>query len=213
MPVGGWFSFPKLYGDGFMLIGDSAGTCNGERLKGVHLAIKSGMLAAETLVEAIRKDDYSEATLAAYKTRWDASWLAKEHYKARNFHASFKYAQKMPRWLGWLRQLPWLINGQAIAMITGGRGLVKMVHAHPDHEHMKKLSELTPKEQQEEGKGRLRQQVHLRQGDGGGAGRLAARGRPAAPPARGRHQRVCDQVRRPSTATRARASAPPPCTR
>ena len=48
-----------------MLIGDSAGTCNGERLKGVHLAIKSGMLAAETLVEAIRKDDYSEATLAA----------------------------------------------------------------------------------------------------------------------------------------------------
>ena len=64
MPVGGWFSFPKLYADGMLLIGDSAGTCNGERLKGVHLAIKSGMLAAETLVEAIRKDDFSEATLA-----------------------------------------------------------------------------------------------------------------------------------------------------
>ena len=56
MPVGGYFSFPKLYGDGFMLVGDSAGTCNGERLKGVHLAIKSGMLCAETLIEAVRKD-------------------------------------------------------------------------------------------------------------------------------------------------------------
>jgi electron-transferring-flavoprotein dehydrogenase len=148
MPVGGYFSFPKLYGDGFLLVGDSAGTCNGERLKGVHLAIKSGLMAAETLLDAIRKDDYGEATLSAYKKRWDASWLAKEHYRARNFHASFKFAQKMPQWLGWLRQLPWLINGQALAMLTGGRGLVKMVHAHPDHEHMKKLAQLTPKERQ-----------------------------------------------------------------
>ncbi len=147
MPVGGYFSFPKLYGDGFMLVGDSAGTCNGERLKGVHLAIKSGMLCAETLIEAVRKDDFSEATLASYKERWYASWLAKEHWKARNFHASFKYAQKMPRWLGWLRQLPWIVNGQAFAMITGGRGLVKLVHSHEDHKHMMKLSELTPKEQ------------------------------------------------------------------
>ncbi len=148
MPVGGWFSFPKLYADGMLLVGDSAGTCNGERLKGVHLGIKSGLMAAETLVEAIRKDDYSEATLASYKRRWDASWLAKEHWKARNFHASFKFAQRMPRWLGWLRQLPWIVNGQALAMITGGRGLVKMVHAHPDHQHMKKLSELVPKERE-----------------------------------------------------------------
>ena len=147
MPVGGYFSFPKLFADGMLLIGDSAGTCNGERLKGVHLAIKSGMLAAEALVAAIRKDDFSAPTLAEYARLFETSWLAKEHYKARNFHGSFKYVSKMPRWLGWLRQLPWIINGQAIAMITGGRGLVKQVHTHPDHTHMKKLAELSPKEQ------------------------------------------------------------------
>ena len=146
MPVGGYFSFPKLYADGMLLIGDSAGTCNGERLKGVHLAIKCGMLAAETLVEAIRKDDFSAHTLATYARLFDASWLAREHYKARNFHGSFKYVQKMPRSLGWLRQLPWIINGQALAMITGGRGLLKQVHTHPDHTHMKKLAALSPKE-------------------------------------------------------------------
>ncbi len=147
MPAGGYFSFPKLYADGALLIGDAAGTCNGERLKGVHLAIKSGMLAAETLVEAIRKDDFSSKSLEGYSRLFHGSWLAEEHYKARNFHGSFKYVSKMPRWLGWLRQLPWIVNGQALAMITGGRGLVKQVHTHPDHEHMKKLSELSPKEQ------------------------------------------------------------------
>jgi len=152
MPVGGFFSFPKLYADGMLLIGDSAGTCNGERLKGVHLAIKSGMIAAEALLEAIRKDDFSAQTLSAYATAFDASWLAKEHYKARNFHGSFKYVQKMPRWLGWLRQLPWILNGQAFAMITGGRGLVKQVHTHPDHTHMKKLSELSKKERKKQEK-------------------------------------------------------------
>ncbi|HME73997.1 MAG TPA: NAD(P)/FAD-dependent oxidoreductase, partial [Myxococcota bacterium] len=98
MPVGGYFSFPKLYADGTLLIGDAAGTCNGERLKGVHLAIKSGMLAAQTLIEAIKKDDFSSATLSGFERAFHESWAAKEHYKARNFHGSFKYVQKMPRW-------------------------------------------------------------------------------------------------------------------
>ena len=146
LPAGGYFSIPKLYADGVLLIGDSAGMCNGERLKGVHLAIKSGMLAAETLLDAIQADDFSARTLSAYARRVEASWIHDEHYKARNFHGSFQFVQKMPRGLGWLRQLPWLINGEAIAMLTCGRGLVKQVHTHPDHEHMMKLSELTPKE-------------------------------------------------------------------
>ena len=213
MPVGGWFSFPKLYGDGFMLIGDSAGTCNGERLKGVHLAIKSGMLAAETLVEAIRKDDYSEATLASYKTRWDASWLAKEHYKARNFHALVQVRAEVAA-------LARLAAPAALAdQRPGARDDHRRARAREDgarapgsraHEEALRAD---AQGAEEEGKGRLRQQVHLRQGDRGGAGRLAARGRPAAPPARRRHERVRDQVRRPSTATPARASARPRCTR
>ena len=146
LPAGGHFAQPKLYVDGAMLVGDSAGTCNGGRLKGVHLAIKSGMLAAQTLIEAIVKDDFSENTLALYKELYDKSWAYKEHKIDRNFHASFDFVARMPKWLGWLRQLPWIINGQALAMITGGRGLFKRVAAHPDHTHMQKLSQLTAKE-------------------------------------------------------------------
>ena len=146
LPAGGHFALAKLYTKGAMLIGDSAGTCNGGRLKGVHLALKSGMLAAEALVEAIAVDDFSEAQLSRYEQLWSESWAYKEHYKGRNFHASFAWSQKLPAWLGWLRQLPWLANGQALSMLTGGRGLFRRVASHPDHTHMKKLSELTPRE-------------------------------------------------------------------
>ncbi len=146
LPAGGHFSQPKLYANGAILIGDSAGTCNGGHLKGVHLALKSGMVAAEALVEALAKDDFSEESLSLCKKLWDQSWAYKEHYKGRNFHASFGWTQKLPSWLGWARQLPWLANGQALAMLTGGRGLFARVKSHPDHTHMKKLSELTPKE-------------------------------------------------------------------
>ena len=146
LPAGGYFAMPRMYANGALLVGDSAGTCNGERLKGVHLALKSGMLAAETLMQAIAKDDFSAETLSAVEKTWHDSWAGKEQYKGRNFHASFGFTQKMPRWLGWARQLPWLANGQALAMVTGGRGLFKYVRSHPDHTHMKKLAELTPKE-------------------------------------------------------------------
>ena len=53
MPYGGWWSMPPLGGDGWMIVGDSAGFLNSQRLKGIHLAIKSGMLAAETAFEAL----------------------------------------------------------------------------------------------------------------------------------------------------------------
>jgi Electron transfer flavoprotein-ubiquinone oxidoreductase, 4Fe-4S len=53
LPYGGWWSIPPVSGDGWMILGDSAGFLNSQRLKGIHLAIKSGMLAAETeMVEA-----------------------------------------------------------------------------------------------------------------------------------------------------------------
>ncbi|MBW2281209.1 MAG: NAD(P)/FAD-dependent oxidoreductase, partial [Deltaproteobacteria bacterium] len=74
MPVGGYFSIPKLYMNGAMLVGDSAGTCNGERLKGVHMALKSGMLAAETLLQAVQKDDFSAEMLSSYESAWNESW-------------------------------------------------------------------------------------------------------------------------------------------
>ena len=54
IPEGGWWSMPRPYGDGFLIVGDSAGMLNSQRLKGIHLGMKSGMLAAETIVEALK---------------------------------------------------------------------------------------------------------------------------------------------------------------
>ena len=53
VPYGGWYSMPRTYVDGGLIIGDSASLLNSQRLKGIHMAIKSGMLAAETIFEAL----------------------------------------------------------------------------------------------------------------------------------------------------------------
>src|SRR5262244_1385326 len=60
MPMGGWYSMPPLGGDGWMIVGDSAGFLNSQRQKGIHLAIKSGMLAAETAFEALLEGNFGE---------------------------------------------------------------------------------------------------------------------------------------------------------
>ncbi len=143
VPEGGLFSQPRLCHDGALLVGDSAAFCNGEKLKGVHMAIKSGMLAAEALVEALPKDDFSQATLRVIEERYRASWAYEEHRSWRNFHAAWKWVRGMPRWLGYGRQLPFILN-TGLAMISGGRGLKKQIKAAPDHSHYRKLSQLSP---------------------------------------------------------------------
>ena len=67
IPEGGWWAMPRPYADGVLLVGDSAGTLNPLKLKGIHLAIKSGMLAAETLYAALAAADTSAARLASYE--------------------------------------------------------------------------------------------------------------------------------------------------
>jgi electron-transferring-flavoprotein dehydrogenase len=146
LPAGGLYSLMPLCTEGAIFVGDSAGFCNAGRLKGVHMAIKSGTLAAEALFEAARCKDYSLQTLRLYQENFEKSWAYQEHRQYRNFHQAFAWVQKMPRWLGWARQLPWLANSAALALITGGRGLIDPVRGHPDHTHVKKLSELTPAE-------------------------------------------------------------------
>ena len=90
LPYGGWWSLPPLGGDGWMIIGDSAGFLNSARLKGIHLAIKSGMLAAETAFEALVRSDSSTATLGRLQRRVETSWIQDELWPVRNFHQGFK---------------------------------------------------------------------------------------------------------------------------
>src|SRR5262245_28140959 len=130
MPYGGWFALPPLAGDGWMITGDSAGFVNSQRLKGIHLAVKSGMLAAEAAFEAMRKDDFSPAMLQRYPLSVERSWIREELWEVRNFHQGFENG---------------LIHGMlhtALQQLTGGRGLHARYAATAGHRKLKHLDEL-----------------------------------------------------------------------
>ncbi|HEX4036956.1 MAG TPA: electron transfer flavoprotein-ubiquinone oxidoreductase [Acidobacteriaceae bacterium] len=91
LPYGGWLTMPRIYGNGWMLLGDSASFLNSQRLKGIHLAIKSGMLAAEAAFEALLSGNSSADTLSQYKEAVDASWIRQELWAVRNFHQGFEH--------------------------------------------------------------------------------------------------------------------------
>ncbi|HEX5132597.1 MAG TPA: electron transfer flavoprotein-ubiquinone oxidoreductase [Candidatus Krumholzibacteria bacterium] len=93
--AGGYHSIPKLVTDGAMLIGESASLVDMARLKGVHLAMKSGMLAAETLYQSLVAGDFSARSLAPYDAAVHASYIGKEMYQSRNFHQAMSLG--MPR--------------------------------------------------------------------------------------------------------------------
>jgi electron-transferring-flavoprotein dehydrogenase len=81
---GGFQAIPKLTMPGGMLIGDDAGTLNNLKQKGTHTAMKSGMLAAETVYEAVKSGSAGGEELTGYTERFRNSWVYKELYEARN---------------------------------------------------------------------------------------------------------------------------------
>jgi electron-transferring-flavoprotein dehydrogenase len=139
IPTGGLYSQPKLYVDGAMLVGDSASFCNAQNLAGIHMAIKSGMLAAETIVDALAKQDFSSKTLGAYAERYRRSWAWDEHYQARNFAPS---VQKGIFFFG--------LNEPIRTMLTNGRGLMDEMSIDAGHTHMRRLWELPEGERHKE---------------------------------------------------------------
>jgi electron-transferring-flavoprotein dehydrogenase len=128
IPEGGLFAMPRAYADGLLLIGDSAGFLNGMRLKGVHLAMKSGMLAAETILDALEAGSTDAAQLASFERRFRASWAYAELRTARNFHQGFEHGM----YAG-------LLNA-ALGVATGGRGfgIVDRLKGTPGHQRMRK---------------------------------------------------------------------------
>jgi electron-transferring-flavoprotein dehydrogenase len=127
LPEGGWYSMPRMYVDGGLVIGDSAGLVNSERLKGIHIAMKSGMLAAETIFEALESGDFSGQALSALKTKIDRSWIKQELRPVRNFHQGFRR--------GLFRGLA---HG-AIQRMTRGRGVADPMRVRAGHEEYYKL--------------------------------------------------------------------------
>lgn len=131
LPAGGWYSMPKLYGNGFMVCGDSASMVDVQKLKGIHLAMKAGTMAAEVAFEAIKKQDSSAALLQIYENKVQQSFVKKELYRVRNFHQTLSK--------GIFASLP-LIGLQEI---TGGRGLFdNMKMDHIDAKTTRKVKEV-----------------------------------------------------------------------
>ena len=109
LPEGGWYSLPKLNAPGALIVGDSAGFLNGQRLKGIHLAMKSGMIASETIYEGLINDDLDNQ-LINFEQNIKNSWIYTEMYKARNFHQAFD------------KGLFAGMYNAGIGLFTGGRG-------------------------------------------------------------------------------------------
>ncbi len=127
LPEGGWNSIPQPYMDGGLIAGDAGGFLNALRLKGIHLAMRTGMLAAESAFEAIRAGDTSASSLKRYQDKIDASPVRAELYPVRNVHQAFSYG---------------LFAGMVFAglsILTRG-WWVRDLLGHPGHERMAKLS-------------------------------------------------------------------------
>ena len=91
VPEGGWNTIPRLYMAGGLIAGDAGGFVNSVRFKGVHLAMRTGMLAAESAFDAIRAGDTSEVRLKRYEDAINASPVRAELYPVRNAHQAFGY--------------------------------------------------------------------------------------------------------------------------
>ena len=126
LPEGGWNTIPRPYMDGALLAGDAAGFMNSMRLKGIHLAMRSGMLAAETAFEALGRGDTSASALKAYQDRIDAGPIRAELYPVRNVHQAFGY--------GLFAGL--LFSG--LTLLTRGKWFDNL-HGHAGHEQMRRL--------------------------------------------------------------------------
>ncbi len=129
LPEGGWYTVPKLYASGALIAGDAAGLMNSARLKGVHLAMRSGMLAAETCFEAIRNGDTSEAALKAYDDRVQSSAIRRELYPVRNVHQAFGYGSFLGA----------MFTG--LSLFTGGWWFKDPLPAHGGWTRIKKLAD------------------------------------------------------------------------
>ena len=124
---GGIQSLPKMYMPGALLIGCDAGTLNMPKIKGSHTAMKSGIIAAETIIEHIKNN----TDLSIYETKFKKSWAFKELYAARNVKPSFRWSLILAIMFTGLDQI-----------LFRGRLPFTLKHKHADHETLKPVSQM-----------------------------------------------------------------------
>ena len=127
---GGYQSRPKMSFPGGLIVGDNAGTLVFTKIKGTHTAMKSGMLAAETVFDAIQNNNL-DADLETYEEKFDSSWIQTDLYKSRNMTPLL---HKYGSWIGGILM--------AIEQfLFRGRYPFTLTHKTPDYACMKKASE------------------------------------------------------------------------
>jgi electron-transferring-flavoprotein dehydrogenase len=129
LPEGGWHTVPRVYADGLLIAGDAGGFVNSIRLKGIHLAMQTGMLAAQAAFEAIGAGDTSAVRLKKYADLIDASDVRRELYPVRNVHQAFGYG---------------LLSGVAfsgLSLVTGGWWVQDPMPSHAGHERIVKVAD------------------------------------------------------------------------
>ncbi|MGI9342084.1 MAG: electron transfer flavoprotein-ubiquinone oxidoreductase [Gammaproteobacteria bacterium] len=131
---GGLQSLPKLVFPGGLLAGCDAGFLNGAKIKGSHTAMKTGMLAAESVFAALAGGDDSPAVLDDFEARVRDSWVHDELHTARNFGPA---AKKFGVFLG--AAFAWLDQN-----IFAGRLPFTLRNPTPDHATLRKASNAKP---------------------------------------------------------------------
>lgn len=140
IPEGGFHAVPKVYGDGWMIVGDSGGFVNAAHREGSNLAMTTGRLAAETVVAAKAAGRPMTAkTLAAYKAALDDSFVMKDLHKYRDMpgvlHANPHFFDGYPQLLSQAARTMLTVDGvdkktkereifRSIRARRGWRGLV-----------------------------------------------------------------------------------------
>lgn len=145
VPVGGYFSIPQCFCDGALIVGDAANLFISQKIKGIHVAMKSGMLAAETILQALLKDDFSKRALGDYEKRLFESQVGRDLYKVRNFHQGFQKGL----WAG-------LAKG-GLQYLLGGKILKERISTSPDHTSLRPVKDVYGTESPtEEAKGNIK---------------------------------------------------------
>ncbi|WP_201289307.1 electron transfer flavoprotein-ubiquinone oxidoreductase [Pelistega ratti] len=137
--AGGLLSLPKTVFPGGILVGCDAGFLNASRIKGSHAAIKSGQLAAEAIVEAL-KQNRSRDELLSFVETFQSSWLYEELNKARNFKQWFKKGLVVGTVMTGIEQkvfkgkMPWTIHRQKpdYACLQPAAQMPKIGYPKPD---------------------------------------------------------------------------------
>jgi electron transfer flavoprotein-quinone oxidoreductase len=115
LPEGGYDSIPGLYGDGYLIAGDSAMLFNSLHREGNNLAMASGKMAAWAIIEAFKRMDFSKNSLACYGHKLAESFVIKDMKKYRNFgrfrHQHREIYNQLPRLASFAAREMLTVNG------------------------------------------------------------------------------------------------------